>query len=182
MGTGTPLWQWPLYSPKRLVGTLVILAVLIVGVAVLLNLSSEEGGRPQGVPAPGVSNSPVPRPSSPSAEPTRTPTPDYGAAIDTARQFVTAWARPEEESWKAWYAGVAPYATDDLAKRLSTVDHRNVPATKVTGKSRLTDTGGVGRTEVAVETDGGMVSVVIVQAGKDSWKVADFQPGAQAVE
>ncbi|WP_327359813.1 hypothetical protein [Streptomyces sp. NBC_01304] len=181
MGDNTPIWQWPLYSVRRLVGTLLVLAALVVAVGVLI--SSSSGGRPSGAPAPGpATNSPSPSPSpSASPSPSLQPSQDLGQAIEVAKAFVTAWASHADDQ-QVWYAGAAQYATDRMAKKLTTVDRDNVPATKIDGKSRLTDTGGVGRTEVAVDTDAGMVSVVLVQDGKGGWQVDDLQPGAQAVE
>ncbi|MET9162072.1 hypothetical protein ABZX56_30490 [Streptomyces parvulus] len=184
MGTGNqPLWQWPLHSPRRLLATLTIAVAVVVSLSLMLN--SADRGQSEAAPgAPAASASPstpaTPPPSS--AVPAPSPsTTDYGQAIETAKAFVKAWANQRAGSEQAWYAGAAQFATDELARKLTTVDFRNVPANRIVGKLRLTDTGAAGRTEVAVPTDGGMVSVVLVESTA-GWAVADIQPGAQAVE
>ncbi|MFJ2819092.1 hypothetical protein [Streptomyces sp. NPDC087294] len=176
-----PWWQWPLQNSRRLLGTLAAAAMVFVALALLLN-SPEQRWRsadsaPAGPSSPSATGAPA---RSPSPTPTSSETTDYGAAIDTARAFVLAWSNHKPASSQAWYAGAARYATDDLALQLTTVDYRNVPVTLITGKLKLTDTGGVGRTEVAVPTDTGMMSVQLVEDGTDGWLVGDIQPGAQA--
>lgn len=179
MGTGRDLWQWPLHSARRLIATVAVLAAVVIGLAVLVN--SPDDGTPAADTAdarPPATSSAPPSPS-PSATPSRPSTRDYGRAIETARSFVTAWAS-HPKGWKTWYAGTARYTTARMAGQLATVDHRNVESTKVRGKLRLTDTGARGRTEVAVPTDAGVVSVTLLEDG-GRWRVDDLQPGAQAV-
>lgn len=181
MNAGSPLWQWPLQSPRRLLATLAVAAAVVVALALLLN--SRSSGPSSAAPAPASPSSSTtgaPAPS-PSASPSPPSAKDYDQAIETARSFVKAWANHRPASVKAWYASTARYATDEMALQLTTVDYRNVPAKGITGKLRLTDTGGVGQTEVAVPTDGGMMSVSLVQDSKGGWLVSDIQPGAQAV-
>lgn len=176
------VWRWPMHSPRRLFGTLAFLIVVIAGLTALTTVTS---GRPTAAPATATS-SPAggPPAASPTdtetetAEPSPTGSKDYGQALDVARQFVTAWASHPGD-FQVWYASVAVHATDDYARRLATVDPDNVPATKVSGALRLTDTGGMNRTEVAVPTDKGLVSVTMLQDRDGSWRVSDLQPGAQ---
>jgi hypothetical protein len=170
------LLHWPLYSLRRLLTTIAVVAVIGVG---LVMLASGGGEKPAAAPAPAAPGSRSPSASgSPAPSPSTSASPDYGQAIDIARDFVTAWASHPKD-WREWYAGTAQYATDKLARQLTTVDMRNVPAHRVTGKLRLTDTGGVGQTQVAVPTDGGMVSVTLVPDTKAEWRVDELQPGAQ---
>ncbi|WP_344077760.1 hypothetical protein [Streptomyces crystallinus] len=95
---------------------------------------------------------------------------------------MTAWAHHPAD-WREWYGSTARYATDQYAQLLATVDPRTISATRVLGRLRLTDTG-TAHTEVAVRTDAGMVSVVLVPATGNSggWQVQDLRPGAQAVD
>ncbi|MGW2865621.1 hypothetical protein [Streptomyces sp. NPDC001205] len=177
-GSMSDLWRWPLHSPRRLFGTLAVITLLVVGLSFLFSAGS---GRHSAAPAPGPT--PVTSSgSSPSAAPAPsvTPSQDFAAALDTAKEFTAAWASHPAD-WRAWYAGAAQYATDDYARLLTTVDPANIKSTKVSGPARLTDSG-QGRTEVAVPTDGGPVSVLMVDTGGGHWKVNDLRPGAQAVE
>ncbi|MFI5752449.1 hypothetical protein ACIBBE_42885 [Streptomyces sp. NPDC051644] len=185
MGTGSgPLWQWPLHSTRRLIATATVLVTAVVGVSMAVNTS--DGGRPSA--APGPAPSPSASWTQPSASPSITPSSprpsasDFDEAMETARSFVAAWANHKAPNRKAWYAGAALYATDGFAMQLTSVDYHNVPATQISGGLRLTDTGGSGRTEVAVPTDAGLMSVVLVDGGQRGWQVDDIQPGAQVVE
>ena len=182
MGNGaSPLWQWPLQSPRRLITTLAVAAAVVAVLAVLLNSPGGKGSSAAPAPAPVLSPSPSATGApAPSATPSAPATKDYGEAIETARSFVQAWANHHPESTKAWYAGAAQYASDQFAAKLITVDYQRVPANRITGKLRLTDTGGIGQTQVAVPTDGGMMSVALVQDSDGGWLIDDIQPGAQA--
>ncbi|ORT54198.1 hypothetical protein [Streptomyces sp. CB03238] len=176
------LWRWPLHSPRRLLATVLVAVAVLVGVTALTTITS---GRPQAAPAPAAST-PAGGPPAPSPTPSVLPSPsqttkDYGQALNVAKAFVTSWASHEKD-WQTWYAHTAVHATDDFARRLGTVLPDNIEATKITGNLRLTDTSGIGRTEVAVPTDAGLVSVTLVQDRDGSWRVSDLQPGAQAVQ
>ncbi|MFI1831313.1 hypothetical protein ACH41E_33440 [Streptomyces sp. NPDC020412] len=175
------IWRWPLHSPRRLLGTLLLLVLVLVVVTMAPTLWSASG-RPSASPARTTDDrpapAPTPSPSSSTAGPSPSESEDYGQALDVARQFVSAWAG-NKSSFQVWYAGVAVHATDDFAQRLATVDPKNITARGVIGKLRLTDTGGGGRTEVAVLTDDGLVSVTMLRDRDHRWLVSDLQPGAQ---
>jgi hypothetical protein len=96
-----------------------------------------------------------------------------------ASAFVAAWA--SHQPYATWYTAVTPYATAGFADALATIDPSRVPATKITGPVKVTDTGASGTTSAAVPTDGGTVSVTLVQSGS-TWLVSDVRPDAQAVE
>ncbi|MFH8993131.1 hypothetical protein [Streptomyces sp. NPDC017940] len=180
MGT-RDLLRWPLHSLRRLLLTLAVIAAAVVGLALLVNSPKGEGDPTATSEArpPAASSAPAPRPS-PSSTPSLPTARDYDRAIETARAFVTAWAS-HPTGWRTWYAGAARHTTDRLAAKLASVDPGNVAATKVSGRLRLTDTGASGRTEVAVPTDEGTVSVTLLEDGAGRWRVDDVQPGAQAV-
>ncbi|MEU8623068.1 hypothetical protein [Streptomyces sp. NPDC048623] len=174
------LWRWPMHSPRRLLVTLLVLVALVAGVAAL----TTSPGRPSAAPAPAPSTtapatvSPTPTPDESSAEPSPTSSKDYGQALTVARDFVTAWSSHQPD-FQVWYASVAVMATDKLAARLATVDPDNIGATGVTGPLRLTDTGSTARTEVAVPTNTGLVSVTMLLDRDGVWRVSDIEPGAQ---
>ncbi|MFF2902718.1 hypothetical protein [Streptomyces sp. NPDC057966] len=168
---------------RRLAVTAAVITAAVVGVGAAVNANSSGGGRPTAAPGPGSptpSTSGAPEaPSSPAPSPSESK--DLSSAIETARAFVVAWADHKAPTSQAWYAGAALYATDELAMQLTSVDYLTVPATRISGPLRLTDTGGVGRTQVAVPTDAGPMSVSLTDYGQ-GWQVSDIQPGTQAVE
>ncbi|MFC9431489.1 hypothetical protein [Streptomyces sp. NPDC056987] len=181
--TPSQLWRWPLENMRRFLGTIAVLAVIVVALSTFLGSGSAQEREPDAGPAPAPAYSPAPSASpSPSVAPSVAQS-DLASALDLAREFVSAWAS-HPTGPKAWYVGTARFATDRMARKLLSVDHRNIDATKVSGTLRLTDTGSGsdGRTEVAVPTDAGMVSVVLVADGKGGWQVDELRPGAQAVE
>lgn len=171
------LWRWPLHSPRRLLATLVVIAALVVGASFLFSSGS---GRPSVAPAPGPSSAPTSLPPTPAPSVSPSASRDLSAALDTARAFTTAWASHPAD-WRAWYAGTARYATAAYAQLLASVDPANIQATRITGPGKLTDSGQA-RTMVALPTDAGAVSLVLVQDASGTWHVDDLRPGAQAVE
>ncbi|WP_202239987.1 hypothetical protein [Actinacidiphila reveromycinica] len=96
-----------------------------------------------------------------------------------ATAFVAAWASHQPNP--GWLVRVDAYATPGFADALATVDPSRVPATRVTGTAKVTDTGATASTSAAVSTDQGVVSVSLRWDGT-AWKVADVRPDAQAVE
>jgi len=144
------LWQWPLRSPARLIGCLVVLILLGLGLNSafgLLNVPSH--GRP-GIFAGDGSTAPAATPTAqaaPPAEATRLPpvpelTPETLAAVPGAARRrsppppggTEAWARhPAGATAQTLGERAAPYTTDEYLGVLSTVDPANVPASRVTG-------------------------------------------------
>jgi hypothetical protein len=127
-----------------------------------------------GATAPGPVQSPPP--ASPAGPDPEEPGPDptYAssqAALVTATGFIRAWAHPQLPA-AVWLAGVRPYATPDLARKLATVDPANVPAHTTTGPAWLisaTPTVAI----VAVPTDAGAV-VVVCRLTQGRWSVASI--------
>lgn len=188
-----PLWQWPLRSPGRLVGCLVVLlAAVVAGNALLGHLvpRGHTGGVFTGV---GGESAPAAAPAAPApAEPTRLPpvpalTPRTlpvadapPAALTAATRWTQAWARhPGGTTAQSWVDRLRPYTTDEYLGVLASVDPANVPATKVTGPARavLVSPSSV---RVQVPTDAVTLVVLVVNTaapgapGGQVWKVAGY--------
>ncbi|UNZ22301.1 YbjP/YqhG family protein [Streptomyces sp. 891-h] len=165
---------WVLHSRRRLLGTVVSLVAAIVLIA---SLNNEDGQRHADAKAPRPSTSSSSEPPA-SSSPSPSSSPDLSTAAGTARGFVAAWAshKPRQE----WLASLAPHATQDLTRDLSSTDPERISSTKAT-KATVTDTGGGNITSVAVRTDAGPVTVDLLWE-RGRWWVYDIQPGAQAKE
>ncbi|MFE7407169.1 hypothetical protein [Isoptericola sp. NPDC057559] len=151
-----PIVRWPLYSPLRFVGVVVIalVAVFFAG-----EINDEESTSPAAVVR---SASPEVVDSSPSSAPTpdetsssSTTTGDAApvgatddlsadpaaddpaaAAADAAAAFVAAWARPDLDP-DTWASNVRPLATSDLwSSGLSMTDPASTPEVTVRGEPR----------------------------------------------
>ncbi|WP_064745372.1 hypothetical protein [Pseudonocardia acaciae] len=185
------LWQWPLRSPARLIGCLVVLAALVIGANAAFGLlPARTGGT--GVFGSDPSGSVTPTPpagalpnAQPRNEPTRLPpvpelTPETlplskapPAALTVATRWTQAWAKhPADGATATWVNGLRPYTTDEYLAVLSTVDTANVPATKVTGAARavLVSPRSV---RVEVPTDAVRLVVLVVNTGTE-WRVAGY--------
>jgi hypothetical protein len=193
-----PVWQWPLRSPARLIGCLVVLAVIVVGANAAFGLlpgrSSSAGGvfdSPTGSVAPTPPARALPT-TPPAGEPTRLPpVPELTprtlplskappAALTVATRWTQAWARhPADGTTATWVNGLRPYTTDEYLDVLATVDPANVPATRVTGPARavLVSPSSV---RVEVPTDAVRLVVLVVNTGTD-WRVAGYDraPGPE---
>ncbi|MEC3981927.1 hypothetical protein [Amycolatopsis sp. H20-H5] len=185
------LWGWPLRSPRHLIGTLVVLAVLVTTVGIVL--PKAVGRPPTGLsaPRPTTSTSFAPRPglgtaTAPATPPTSslptrlstTPTPMSAVpnqdAIRVAKQWAAAWVNhPAGVTNAQWLEGMRPYTTEEyLTAVLSTVDPANVPATKVTGEPSI-GTSYTASMQLVIPTDGPKVSITVVSTN-EGWRVADY--------
>jgi hypothetical protein len=187
-----PVWQWPLRSPGRLVGCLlVLLAAGLAGNALAghfyhphsggTGIFADTGGDNTGTAAPptGLERPPPAAPTRlpPVAElspatlpPAAAPT----AALTVATRWTQAWARhPTGTTTDQWVARLRPYTTDEYLGVLSTVDPSNVPASRVTGPARpiLVSPNSV---RVEVPTDAVDLVVLVVNTGSGDWKVAGY--------
>jgi hypothetical protein len=184
-----PLWQWPIRSPGRLVGCLlVLLAVLVAGNALIGHLyhRSDSGGIfadvGPAVPAPALPTDQAPDqptrlPPVPALTPTRLPITDApAAALTVAARWTQAWARhPAGTTTQSWVDRLKPYTTDEYLGVLATVDPSNVPASKVTGPARaiLVSPSSV-RVEVPTDAVDLVVLVVNTSNTGNGWKVAGY--------
>lgn len=186
------LWQWPLRSPARLIGCL----VLLIGLAIGLNAATGLiGGRHSGggglfgsvsKPAAAPAAQPAPGAKPQVANPTRLPpvaelTPDQlplaqapPAALTAATKWTQAWAKtPAGTTNQTWVKGLRPWTTSEYLTMLSTVDPANVPATKVTGPAKAV---AVSRKSVRAEvpTDALTLLVLVTQTDGGEWRVAGY--------
>jgi hypothetical protein len=184
-----PLWQWPLRSPVRLVGCVVVL----IGIAVAGNLlvgnvfqgRASSGGifadtgpsapEPAAPGAPAVRQAPTRLPPVPELAPPRLPdSAAPPAALTVATRWTRAWAHhPTGTTPASWVNGLRPYTTDEYLGVLSSVDPGNVPATRVTGPARavLVSPNSV---RVEIPTDAVDLVVLVVNSGGREWKVAGY--------
>jgi hypothetical protein len=183
------LWQWPLRSPARLIGCVVVLILLGIGLNSAFGLLSLPSHGHPGIFSGDGSTAPAATPTrqaAPPAEATRLPpvpelTPETlapsqapRAALTAATRWTEAWARhPAGATAQTWVNGLRPYTTDEYLGVLSTVDPANVPATRVTGPARavLVSPRSV---RVEVPTDAVDLVVLVVNTVGTEWKVAGY--------
>jgi hypothetical protein len=185
-----PIVRWPLYSPRRFIGV-----VIVAFVAVFMVGEINDGSR-QNVAAPGPASPRVAlaRPSPMAlATPAAVASGDASsatdalsvdpadedpsaAAADSAAAFVAAWARPDLDG-NAWAAGVRPLVTTELwSAGLKMTVPSSTPAVTVRGEPRqvaMNPKGGV----FDVPTTGPWVRVHVVHApAEGKWLVSDVEP------
>ncbi|MBG0567527.1 hypothetical protein [Actinoplanes aureus] len=99
--------------------------------------------------------------------------PAAAAALDAARSYVTAWARPDLDQ-ATWYTQLRPLVIAEYARLLADTDPANVAATAVTGAPTVVSS----TTAVVVAdvpTDAGAVRVTVVRHDT-RWLVATAEP------
>ncbi|MCO1577825.1 hypothetical protein M8C13_18895 [Crossiella sp. SN42] len=182
------LWGWPLRSPRHFVTTLVLLAVVIIGVGILLpeteprpdplpqtgGISQQTSGAPtsgtRAFAAPSTSTH-APVTSYPqAAPPPAAPAPE---ALAVAESWGKAWVdHPEGITSEQWLAKLKPFTTDEYLGQLASVDPRMVPAGKVTGKpSSISAT--ASSVEVKLPTDALVLRLTVISTGA-GWRVASY--------
>jgi hypothetical protein len=215
-----PWWlalvRWPLWSWGRLVTTVVVALVLGWGVGVGQGWVAR-GSAPAAASAPagGTSSAATTAPTDPwanaSAESSTTTTTTRpttsivttgapAGAVAVAREFVTAWARPDMAA-EPWWQALNPLCTSTFAALLHQTDPARVPAHRLVGEPVLSPSSsassnsassnsassnsaspGTGTTRpvgtqvvLLAPTDAGgvLVSVVLEGAG---WLVSDVEP------
>ncbi|MGQ0483007.1 MAG: hypothetical protein ACT4O0_18525 [Pseudonocardia sp.] len=190
------LWQWPLRSPRRLIGCLVVLVAVGSGVNAATGLFGlrpgggllGSSGYPAGVvdgATPNVRPAPGGPPAAPANPPARLPpvaelTPATlppsqapATALTTATRWTQAWARhPPGTTTQTWLDGLRPYTTEEFLGVLASVDPANVPASRVTGSARavLVSPRSV---RAEVPTDQLTVLVLVIDTG-NGWRVAGY--------
>ncbi|MFI2102912.1 hypothetical protein ACH436_06445 [Isoptericola sp. NPDC019693] len=191
-----PIVRWPLYSPLRFVGVVVIalVAVFFAG-----EINDEEGASSAAVVQSAspesvdglLSSAPTPDETSSSSMATgdaasvgasddlsADPAADdpAAAAADVAAAFVAAWARPNLDS-DTWASNVRPLATSDLwSTALSMTDPASTPEVTVRGEPRQV---AINAEEAVfdVPTTGDWVRVRVVPSPDDAtWLVSRVEP------
>lgn len=185
------LWGWPLRSPRHLIGTLVILAVVFTALGIFLPKVIDKPGKTgvrAGAATPSATTSlrpglavPVPTTSSLpprlSSPPPPTSAPANQEGIRIAKEWVTAWANhPDGVTNEQWLKGLQPYTTEEYLPVMSSVDPSRITATRVVGEPEVLSSYGTSM-ELAIQTDGPKlkVSVITTNAG---WRVAGFNEAA----
>lgn len=181
------LWGFPVRSPRHLVGTVVAVAVLVIGIGVAVPqlLGHREGG---GGPTPAVVGSPesstqraitgsttAPLPTrltAPLAHPTSAaPSPE---ALNVAKLWAQAWVNhPAGITNAQWLDGLRPYTTEEyLNATMSTVDPENISATKVTGDP-VVSTSYTSSVQVVIPTDGPKLAITVSRTNA-GWRVSEY--------
>jgi hypothetical protein len=184
------LWGWPLRSPKHLVTTLVVLAVVITALGIVLPktlgkhagptpvdafgpdpTSSSSSREPLGVPITSTT-SPLPtRLSSPLSTPTSAA--PNAESLQVAKQWATAWVtHPAGITNQQWRDGLSRFTTEEYLPQLSTVDPGNIPASKVTGEPTVVNSF-TSSLEVEIPTDGPKLSITVVSTTA-GWRVTHY--------
>ncbi|KZB82468.1 hypothetical protein [Amycolatopsis regifaucium] len=179
------LWGWPLRSPRHLVGTLVILAVVLTAVGIMLPKAIEKPGQTAGRPGSSATSTSRPGVAAPvtvtsTLPPRLTTQPPPSSArpdqdgVRVAKEWVTAWANhPDGITAEQWLSGLKPYTTEEfLSGELTTVNPANIPATKIIGEPQVSSSV-VGSMDVDVQTDGPKVRVTVVKTNP-GWRVTKF--------
>jgi hypothetical protein len=174
------LWEWPLHSPARLFGVLVVVIALAAGVSYLTGGpggGGDGGGRALG-PAPASAPRAAPAPGqAPVTElsPRTLPLTDVPpVALAVAQRWTQAWAtHPPGTTPAQWSAGLAPYTTDEYLAVLSSVDPSNVPGSRVTGPAQAVEVR-PDAVRVQVPTDAVRLELLLVQVGPGDWRVSGY--------
>lgn len=179
------IWGFPLRSPAHLVGTAVAVIALIVAIGIvvpqLLGNPNRSGPEPVRIQDPGASSSPTSAGSSPAPMSTRLTAPllqptsaaPDPAALQTAKQWATAWAtHPAGMTNAQWLEALRPLTTEEYLPEMSTVDPANIPATRVTGEPTVTKSY-TSSVEVLVPTDGPKLSITVAKT-PSGWLVTGY--------
>lgn len=99
-----------------------------------------------------------------------------GDVLARAEGFVRAWARPDLGATQ-WFAGLQGYLSPAAAEGFMWTDPSLVPATAVTGPSRLAGDGSPTSATVAVPTDAGEMHVLLIHTDDQTpWQVSSVTP------
>ncbi|MCK2240764.1 MULTISPECIES: hypothetical protein [unclassified Crossiella] len=183
------LWGWPLRSPRHFTTTLVLLAVVIIGVGILLP-DSEPLPEPDprttgssqltnpGAPTSGTRAFAAPTTSThapvtsfpQAAPPPAAPAPE---ALAIAESWGKAWVdHPDGTTSQQWLDKLKPFTTDEYLGQLASVDPRMVPSSKVTGKpSSISAT--TSSVEVKLPTDKIVLRLTVITTAA-GWRVASY--------
>lgn len=173
------LWQWPLRSPRRLGGTVLVALLLAAGLSYAIGTGS--GGRVGGgaAGASGTHSAGAPPvatalPPVPALEPATLPvTKTPPAALDVARRWARAWVRPPAGTASGqWLDGLRGTTTDEYLGVLAAVDPANIPAGRVLGNPKPVRVA-AHSVQVQVQTDGPTLVVLVVETDA-GWRVAGY--------
>jgi hypothetical protein len=178
-------WSWPVRSPQHLAGTVLVLAVIVVGAGLVL--PGSRGGTAPAASSPNAGRKVIPSQLAPAprttfaeggvAQPLRVPapsTPAPDAALTVARSWVQAFLTvPKGITAQRWVEQLRPYTTDDLFPQLQSIDPANVPAAQIIDQLRTLSVG-ASSIEVDVPTTVVVVRLLLVSTPA-GWRVASYE-------
>jgi hypothetical protein len=188
------LWGWPLRSPKHLMITAFLVAVVgtTTGIALPKLLGGPEtrpiastgtqsdtqgGGGDLQTGGPG--QTPGGSPASPtmtrlSPVDSRTSAAPDPVAVEVALNWGTAWVKHDGVTKDQWLAALEPYTTEEyLRAKMSTVDIANIGATRVTG-TPVAKASYSGSLTVTLPTDGPKLEITLIKTAT-GWRVAGYE-------
>ncbi|APU17054.1 MULTISPECIES: hypothetical protein [Actinoalloteichus] len=194
------LWGWPMRSPRHLVFTIVLLALLVTGMGILLpeqpQAESPRAGDPASTPVsrdtdgtdatigdgqPGLGDSTATPttewedaapPSIDLTEPALPPPPEE-QGIEVAREWGAAWLSHEEAAdTEEWLARLAPFTTEERLAVMSSVDPRNIPFDEIIGDPELLDAGDSTLTVLLPTNTEPLELTLIVR--EEQWRVSAY--------
>lgn len=186
------LWGWPMRSPRHLAIVVFVAAVFVIAAGIVIPKLTGSNDTPTGAAAEttsGTTTAPsASRPITPGATggattdlPTRitsppsnpTSAPPAPAALDVARSWGRAWVdHPDGVTTEQWLEGLKPFTTEEQLTEMSSVDPRNIGATKVTAAPQPVESF-TSSVKVKLSTDDGDLLVTVIDT-PDGWRVAYY--------
>lgn len=152
-------WQWPIWSPGRLMVTLAVIATIAIGVNLAMSGQAPSSAGPvaSGQPVHEHGEEDTPPPDNPA---------QMAAATTLAERFVAAWTTPDPARRRVL---LAPIATEQLIAGLTAVPAEQLAFTAV-GPPTVTFTG-PGRTTVEVPLSTGRRAILGMVSTPRGWLV-----------
>lgn len=179
------LWGWPLRSPRHLVASIIIFALLVVAIGVVIPKLLDR--QPRTPVAAGPSSSVQPNqvgqlPSSGVSLPTKLPPPTNAASAAPpaadAQLIAELWADnwikpPPDNDVNKWLAQLRPYTTEEFLAQMATVDPKNVPDKITKGVTPKRST--VSSADFEIVTDAGKVVITLIKLSPtNEWRVNGY--------
>jgi hypothetical protein len=184
------LWGWPMRSPRHLAILVFVVAILVIAAGILIPQLTGSDDKAQGAAVETTGSKSTTAPSAPSTNspgatggatsslPTRitsppsnpTSAPPAKGALDVAEEWGKAWVtHPEGMTAEQWLASMQPFTTEEQLTEMSTVDPRNITATKVTGDPESVESY-TSSVKVKLPTDDGDLLITVIKT-PDGWRV-----------
>lgn len=188
------LWGWPMRSPRHLATVVFVVAVVVIAAGIIVPRLTGPDDPRKGAAVQSTGGTTTTAPSSPGAStpaatgsattelPTRitsvpsnpTSAPPAQDALTVAGEFGRAWVdHPEGMTTDQWLANLQPFTTEEQLTEMSTVDVRNITATKVTGKPESVESY-TSSVKVKVPTDDGDLLLTLIKT-PDGWRVNFYE-------
>lgn len=188
------LWGWPMRSPRHLAIVVFVVAVFVLAAGIVIPQLTGSHGKPRGAavettgsrsttaPTTSSGNSPGATGGASNTLPTRITSPPSNPkpaapakdALDVADQFGRAWVNhPNGMTTDQWLTTLQPFTTEEQLTEMSTVDLRNITATKVTGDPESVESF-TSSVKVKLPTDDGDLLITVIET-PDGWRVAYYE-------